>query len=290
MKVLVVGGSGFVGRALTSRLLEAGHEVESWDRTLRQDEIPGLHCEAVDLLGDEPLPQPGGHPWDAAFHLAAYSVPGAAWTQNLVFANLRMTARVFDHLAATAPGSRAVFASSAFVYAPSDQPLKETDPLGSTHPYALSKQLGETWAMSHRKTLKVFIVRPFNQLGPGMAQGLLVPELMDRIHRGENPIRMLGRDDIRDFLDWRDAMDAYLRLLLVDAPSGSIWNLCSGRPTRVSELVRGLLKGRGLESPVLFANPAVETMVGDPTRLKADTGWAPRHALEDTVQAILQAT
>lgn len=290
MKVLVVGGSGFVGRALTSHLLEAGHQVDSWDRTLRPGGLPALHSEAVDLLGQDPLPQPEGHPWDAAFHLAAYSVPGADWTQDLVFANLRMTARVFDHLAATAPGCRAIFASSAFVYAPSEQPLKETDPLGSTHPYALSKHLGEVWALSRRDALKVFIVRPFNQLGPGMAQGLLVPELLDRIHHGEGPIRMQGRDDIRDFLDWRDAMEAYLRLLETDAPSGSIWNLCSGRPTRVSELVRCLLKGCGLERPVLFANSAVETMVGDSSRLSADTGWVPRRTLEDTVQAILQAT
>ncbi|HJV39544.1 MAG TPA: NAD(P)-dependent oxidoreductase [Geothrix sp.] len=288
MKVLVVGGSGFVGRALISRLLEAGHEVESWDRA-RGEEAPGLCCRAVDLLGHDPLPRPGDHPWEAAFHLAAYSVPGMTWTQDLVFANLRMTARVFDHLAAVAPGCRAIFASSAFVYAPSDHPLKETDPLGSTHPYALSKHLGETWALSHRKVLKVFIVRPFNQLGPGMAPGLLVPELLDRIRRGENPVRMLGRDDIRDFLDWRDAMDAYLRLLEVDAPSGSIWNLCSGRPTKVSELVHGLLKACGQDRPALFAKHEVETLIGDPSRLMADTGWASRRSLEDTLQAIAHA-
>lgn len=285
MKVLVVGGSGFVGRALTSRLLEAGHEVESWDRAPR-DGGPGFRARAVDLLGDGELPRPEGGPWDAAFHLAAYSVPGMGWTQDLVFANLRMTARIFDHLATVAPGCRAIFTSSAFVYAPSTHPLRETDPLGSTHPYALSKHLGEIWALSRRGALKVFIVRPFNQLGPGMAAGLLVPELLERIQRGESPIRMAGRDDVRDFLDWRDAMDAYLRLLEVDAPSGSIWNLCSGRPTRVSELVHGLLRACGQERPVLFANPAVEALIGDPARLMADTGWRPSRTLEDTVQAI----
>jgi nucleoside-diphosphate-sugar epimerase len=197
-----------------------------------------------------------------------------------------MTARVFDHLAAVALGCRAIFTSSAFVYAPCARPLRETDPLGSIHPYALSKHLGETWALSHRETLRVFIVRPFNQLGPGMAAGLLVPELLERIRRGESPIRMTGRDDVRDFLDWRDAMDAYLRLLEVDAPSGSVWNLCSGRTTRVSELVHGLLRACGQERPVLFANPKVETLVGDPSRLMADTGWRPSRSLEDTLQAI----
>ncbi|WP_243301691.1 NAD-dependent epimerase/dehydratase family protein [Geothrix oryzisoli] len=285
MKVLVVGGSGFVGRALAARLLEAAHEVEIWDRT-PQAGAPGLSCRSVDLLGNGALPAPDGRPWDAAIHLAAYSVPGMTWTQDLVMANLRMTARVFDHLAVKAPGCKAIFASSAFVYAPAPQPLKETDPLGSTHPYALSKHLGEVWALSLRTSLNVVIVRPFNLIGPGMAAGLLVPDLLERIQSGENPLRMQGRDDIRDFLDWRDAVEAYRHLLDLDAPSGSVWNLCSGRPTRVSDLVRALVQAHGLDRSILFANPGVETLVGDPSRLMAATGWSPRFTLEDTARAI----
>jgi len=285
MKILVVGGSGFVGRALTARLLEAAHEVEIWDRA-PQAGTPGLHYRAVDLLGNNELPNPDGRPWDAAIHLAAYSVPGMAWTQDLVFANLQMTARVFDHLAATAPGCKAIFASSAFVYARGARPIKETDPLDSSHPYALSKHLGEIWALSRQTSLAVFIVRPFNLIGPGMAAGLLVPDLLERIRSGENPLMMQGRDDIRDFLDWRDAAEAYLHLLDLDAPSGSVWNLCSGRPTRVSDLIRALLQARGLERAIQFADPTVETMVGDPARLLEATGWSPRFSLEETAKAI----
>lgn len=285
MKVLVVGGSGFIGRALTSGLLAADHEVELWDRVV-PEERPGLHCQALDLLTTESLPVPNSVPWDAAYHLAALSVPGMAWTQESILANVRMTARVFDHLALVAPGCRAIFASSAFVYLPSPESLRESDPLGSTHPYALSKQLGETWALSHRDQLQVYLVRPFNLLGPAMAPGLLVPDLLKRIRQGENPIVMTGRDDLRDFLDWRDAVEAYLRLLTVDAQSGAIWNLCSGRPTHVSELIHLLMQAQGLDHPVLFSDPNVERMVGDPSRLQKATGWAPKYTLEETARAI----
>ena len=286
MKVLVIGSSGFIGQALVARLLAAGHEVEAWDR--REGEArPGLTLRTVDLLGPAPLPLPEGPPWEAAFHLAAHAVPGITWTRERVLENLAMTARAFDHLAEHAPGCRAIFASSAFVYAPTPDPVREDAPLGSIHPYALSKQLGEAWAQSRRNELRVFIVRPFNQVGPGMPEGLLVPDLLARIRSGEAPLQMRGRNDLRDFLDWRDAMDAYLALLTVDAPSGRIWNLCSGRATPVAELVREVLDALHLSTEVNFADPAQEALVGDPTRLMGDTGWSPRRSLRDTVAAIL---
>ena len=289
MKVLVIGSSGFIGQALVSQLLTEGHEVEAWDR--REGKIRlGLTMRTVDLLGPTSLPRPEGKPWEVAFQLAAHAVPGITWAQDLVMQNLAMTARAFDHLAEHAPGCRAIFTSSAFVYAPAREPVNENAPLGAIHPYALSKQLGEAWALSRRNELKVFVVRPFNQIGPGMPPGLLMPDLLARIRSGEAPIKMVGRDDYRDFLDWRDAIDAYLALLTVDAPSGRIWNLCSGRATRVSALIQEVLTALNLPLDVLFADPAQGSLVGDPTRLMGDTGWNPRHSLRDTVEAILKAS
>ena len=127
MKVLVIGSSGFIGQALVSRLLAEGHEVEAWDRRPGAP-LPGQTLRTVDLLGTASLPMPEGRPWEAAFHLAAHAVPGITWTRERVLQNLTMTARVFDHLAEHAPGCRAIFASSAFVYAPTREPLREDAP------------------------------------------------------------------------------------------------------------------------------------------------------------------
>jgi len=286
MKVLVIGASGFIGQSLVDRLLAAGHEVEAWDRRAG-DPMPGLTFRTVDLVGSLPLPPPEGRPWEAAFHLAAHAVPGMPWTRGHVFENLMMTAQVMDHLAASAPGCRVIFASSCFVYAPSRERLREDSPIGPLHPYGLSKQLGEAWALRHREALRIFVVRPFNQVGPGMPKGLLVPDLMARIQSGEAPLAMRGRDAVRDFLDWRDAMDAYLAMLTVDAPSGRIWNLCSGVGTRVSALIEEVLLGLRRSTPFQFLDTTQEALVGDPSRLMEDTGWKPRRGLKDTVEAIL---
>lgn len=288
MKVLVVGGAGFMGQALVAHLLETGHEVEVWDRVAGETPSPA-RFRPVDLLGEAPLPHPEGAPWGAVFQLAARSVPGAHWSMAGILDNLRMTARVFDHLAVVAPGCRAILASSAFVYGPGEGLLSESHPTTSTHPYGLSKLLCEAWALHHTERLQVRIVRPFNLIGPGMPPGLLIPDLLARIEAGEAPLQMRGPDDLRDFLDWRDAAEAYRLMMEAEVPSGRVWNLCSGRPTPVSSLVQALLAARGCPIQVHFPEIPSRRMVGLPDRLQADTGWRPHHSLEETVQAIAGA-
>jgi nucleoside-diphosphate-sugar epimerase len=290
VKVLVVGASGFIGRALVDRLVAEGCTVDAWDRRGGQP-ARQLRRQAVNLLAQAPLPVPDGEPWQAAFHLAAHALPGAAWTPELVIENLTMTARVLGHLATFAPGCLTVVASSGHVYAPSDALLTEDSPIGPLRPYGLSKQLCENWALSMRERLRVRIVRAFNQIGPGMAAGLLIPDVLERAaKRRGDPLIMNGRDDWKDFLDWRDAMDAYWQLLHVEAPSGSVWNLCSGKRARVSSLVRLILDEQNVQREIRFADPTVETLIGDPGKLMRATGWAPRRTLHDTVRALFAQT
>jgi nucleoside-diphosphate-sugar epimerase len=235
----------------------------------------------VDLLDSAELPVPEGAPWDVAFHLAGHTQPALDWTRARVLENLHMTARVFDHLRDLAPGCRVILASSAHVYSPSNDKLTEASPIGPRHPYGVSKRLCEVWALARTLVLEVQIVRAFTQLGPGLPQGLMVPDLMDKIRAGQNPIRMRGRDDRRDYLDIRDAVVAYEALMTVEAPSGSFWNLCSGRECRVSELVQSILNHLGLEIPIYFEQPGVECFLGDRSRLTGATGWVPRYGLEE---------
>lgn len=289
MKILVIGASGFIGQALLPRLLEAGHSVEAWSRRGGAS-LPSLQSVPVDLLGATPLPAPQGGPWDAAFMLAAHAVPGLPWSSELVMENLRMTARVLDHLAIHAPGCRTIFTSSGQVYTPGEGQRRESDPVAPLHPYGLSKQLSEAWAQSKRPLLDLQIVRPFNQIGPGMPKGLLIPDLLEKLASTDPVIAMRGRDDSKDFLDWRDAMDAYLAILAVQAPSGSVWNLCSGRETRVSALIAELQAAAGDHRAITFADLRHESLTGDPTRLRTATGWSARRTLRETSQAIVAAS
>lgn len=278
MHILIVGASGFVGRHLAKHLAAKGHQVEAWTRRPAPP-TSGVRWRTVDL--DAP-PPPEDRPWDAAFHLAANSRPGIPWDDRLVLENVGLCGKVFDHLARVSPGCRTVLASSGHVYAPGTSPLRETDPLAPQGLYGLSKQLSEAWAQFHVRHLDVQIVRAFNQIGPGMPSGLLLTDLITRIRNEEGPLRMRGRDDVKDFLDIRDAMLAYETLLQVSAPSGSVWNLCSGRSTKVSEFIQAVQECLGTSREVTFASEEVQHMVGDAAKLMG-TGWAPAIGLSGMV-------
>lgn len=286
MKVLVIGGSGFLGRHLVAQLVADGHEVESWSR--RPGRLPGARQRAVDLLDEAPLPPPPEGGWDAAFQLAAHTIPREVRGAGPVLENLAMTARVLDHLRDSSPRCRVVVLSSAHVYAPAESPHREDDPLAPRGDYGLSKLLCEDWARSRAsEAFAVAIVRPFNQVGPGMPRGLLVPDLLARLRAGGAVLEMHGRDATRDFLDVRDGARGLAALLETRWRPGEAFNLCSGRPLRVSQWIAAVLAHLGEQREVRFADPTPDTLVGDPTRLAEATGWRPRHTLEETVAYLL---
>lgn len=288
MQVLIVGATGFVGRSLAAHLRSMGNEVHGWGRTWAAPG-PGPLDRRVDLLAPDPLPKPPQGGYDGVLVLAAESRPALVAQGSGATDNLRMVERVLDHLAAHSPGARVLVTSSGHVYGPGTAPRRESDPVTDHHhPYALSKLQVEACALEHARELEIVLLRPFNQIGPGMAPGLLIPDLLERLGSSEGPIAMRGQDATRDFLDIRDACRAYSVLLSAELASGSLFNLCTGRATRVSELIHALLRALGHERKVTFAEPGTSTLVGDPSALTAATGWRPQLGLDATASFLAE--
>lgn len=284
MRILILGAAGFLGRHLVEHLLELGHEVEGWSRrpiAARER----LTARTVDLCDEASFEHRGG-PWDGAVHLAGHSVPGEAWNAARVRENVAIAAHGLDHLARVAPGLRVVFVSSARVYPDRAEPHTENEALAPTTLYGLSKELAEAWARYRARDLDVQIVRPFQQIGPSMPPGLLLPELFARISLGSGPIEMRGPDSTIDVLDVRDGVRGIAALLTVDARSSEAWNLSSGKPRRVSELARGLCARLDIDREIRFARHAVVPLVGNSLKLQTATGWSPERSFDDTLDWI----
>jgi GDP-4-dehydro-6-deoxy-D-mannose reductase len=294
VKVLITGGGGFVGRYLAAHCSEQGDDVVTLDRSGDEPiDITDREATHVALAKHEP---------EVVYHLAALSHVGDSWSDSSAVyrVNIEGTAHVLDGARAAAV-RRVVVVGSAEEYGrvdAADLPLREDAPLRPTSPYGVSKIAASYLALQAHLAygLDVIRVRAFSHTGPGQSDRFLVPALAGRVAAAEreqrDEIRVGSLDPVRDLSDVRDVVRAY-RLLADHGTAGAVYNVCSGSGVSVREIADHLLAaGRrplGITvDPELVRPVDVPRLVGDASRLRADTGWRPAYRLDETLAAVLE--
>lgn len=303
MRALVTGGSGFVGTHLCAALAEAGHEVFSVDRRQGRSAARQLFADLADeasLRAALETAEP-----DIVFHLAAQAFVPLANREPLdtYETNVIGTARLFAALAAVCARRppRVVYLSSAEVYGarePSQYPLHEELAPRPATPYAASKLGGEAVALAAMQTQRIpaIVARGFNQIGPGQDARFAVPSFALRlaeIAAGATPLLRVGNLEAqRDFLDVRDAVRAYVELALHGRP-GEVYNVCSGRPVAMKDVLRELIALAHVpvevrEDPERLRPSDVPLFYGDAAKLHAETRWTPRFTLAASLRDVFE--
>ncbi len=305
MRAFVTGDSGFVGQWLCRALLRDGWDVVGFSldlsRSLHGDTEPPL--DAVDAALDDIL----ATPTDAIFHLAGVSsVPAAAADSQIAMnVNVGGAVRVMQamHRAKTATGAAPLLliVGSGEEYGRHDEselPLVESAECRPATPYGLSKWMQErvVLTMAEDLGLRVIATRSFNHSGPGQAPSFLLPSLVQRAvaARASGGEVVIGNTEVvRDFLHVEDVVSAYISLVSRGIP-GEVYNVCSGHGVRVGELAQEVLAAAGVRTP-LQVDPALQravdvpVLVGDNTKLRTTTGWAPRIARSRIISDLLDA-
>ena len=291
-RILLTGASGFVGRHMAEALVRRGDHVVALDRGVGLDLPEGVEPLVMDLQDPASmaaLPRT----WDGVVHLAGASIPSLFATPAPVTFNLEITLNLLEHLR----DSKVLLVSSCHVYAPSDQRRKESDAIVPQGRYGLSKHLIEQLAPHYQGRLDIRVARPFNHLGPGLRPELVVPSLLRRLAAASpsdtSPVQMAGWNSVRDFIDVRDVVSAYVAILALEAPAPSTFNVCTGRATSIEDVVRTVLDLTGVHREIQFqgspnSNDDIPYLVGDPTRLIEAAGWAAHHSLSDSLQTMMQ--
>jgi GDP-4-dehydro-6-deoxy-D-mannose reductase len=307
-RVLVTGARGFVGPYLVDALRcsyesnieiiatakQAGHHallgplkgLDVTDRAAVEDAIAGTSpTHIVHLAGIAAL-------------TAANADPEETWRTHL-----HGTLNLARVILKRAPDCWLIHVGSGQVYgesAKAGRALDENALLAPIDEYSATKAAADLALGALTRTgLKCIRLRPFNHTGPGQSEAFVVPTFamqIARIEVGLAPpvIRVGNLDAQRDFLDVRDVANAYALVLknLERLESGTVLNIASGIPRRISDILASLIARSRVEisveqDPVRRRTGDLPILVGDASRARRLLHWKSEYSFEETLSALL---
>ena len=311
MRVLITGATGLIGSHLAEYLLSQGDcQVFGFKRWRSPTARLGELAERVTWIeGDIEDPYSVQRAVELAaprrvFHLAAQSYPGASWDspQATMSVNVIGTLHLLESLRRMGAECQVLIACSSAQYGlvrPEDVPVGEEHPLRPVNPYGVSKVAQELLGLQYYLSygIRVYLARFFNQVGTRQDERCSIQSFAQQIAGLERravggALRHGNLGSKRDFLDVRDGVRAICELVERGEP-GRPYNVCSGVGQTMGDVLRQLLdlstasirteldaqRLRPVDEPIL---------VGDRSRLAAETGWLPTVPFAQTLTDILQ--
>ena len=290
MRILVTGGSGFIGRHVVATLRAADHDVRVVDLQPHPD--PDVDLVQGDIADAEVIERAFDGGFDGVVHLAAVtSVLRSIEHPELTYrTNVAGTHRILE--GARAAGVKAlVFASTNAVTGPMEEPaITERARLRPLTPYGATKAAGEMLMSAYTAVYGVRStpLRLTNVYGPGMqAKDSIVARLMRAIRLGTTfEVYGDGRQS-RDYVHVSDVIAA-MELALTDENWQGATVIGTGSSLSVLEVLDVVRGVTGAELPVRHG-PAKEgempAVIVDPSRARA-AGWSPRYDFRTGVEGV----
>lgn len=286
--LLVTGASGFVGRHFIKAAVD-DFAIVGVGRGGRPEWLPrSIIWLSADLTDPASFDTIAREYWGIA-HFANLSIPAAYSDDSIIAQSVAMTTGLLEHV----QSARFLFPSSCHVYAPGNEVKDEDSPTRPEGRYGQAKLAAEKLVLSVDH-IDARIARPFNHIGRHMTAGLMIPSLAERVRNAEpgEPIAMQGKNSVRDFLDVRDIVRAYIAMLELDSPPARTFNVCSGNAVSIRELAERFVRMADQNNPVVFEDHAqsaddTDSLVGNPSRLQEMTGWSPLISLDDSIRSLL---
>jgi UDP-glucose 4-epimerase len=311
MKILVTGGTGYIGGTVSRLLLSANHSVTIYDNLCHSKRsAAAVGAEFVEGdLSDRPLLEKvlkAGN-FDGIMHFAALIEAGESMQKPEIYFrnNTAGTLSLLEAMLATGH-DRLVFSSTAACYGePVSVPILEGAKLEPTNAYGESKLLVEYMLQWFHRAhgFRYASLRYFNVAGAIEGYGEahepeshLIPLILDVALGRREKIKIFGQDYptkdgtcVRDYIHVRDLADAHLLALAALKEKGRlIYNIGNGQGFTVREVIDSVRRVTGKaiaveECPRRDGDPAV--LVAGSEKIKQELGWRPQFADLDTIIA-----
>jgi len=307
MKVLITGGSGFIGSHLVEKMISEGFDVRILDQQKKLDNIknllPNPRIEFVEGdIRNYDACKKAVNGCDFVSHLAAlisvdHSIqePRPFWdvnvggTFNLIDASLNAKIKRFQYM------------SSCEMLGHIEYPNKATENWPTyipRSPYAASKLAAETYCNSYHITydFPVVITRAFNVFGPKQnpgSRGAVIAKFITTILQNQVPTIYGDGEQSRDWTFVKDIVDGIFKAINSDRTEGETIHLCSGIDRKVKDIAEKVIEicgKNGKIKPVFIKERSGELRrsCGDYTKAKKLINWEPKVKFEDGLKLTLE--
>jgi len=291
VRVLVTGGSGFVGTHLRDALIRAGHEVFSFDQTNSPtDDIRDYYAirRAVDHV------QP-----DYVYHLAAlaYVPESTSDTRRAFNINTLGTINLMEALRQAGSDARVLVTGTSEEYGLDHEEgvlITEESTPRPTSLYGISKLSAGLAAINYGEKygIPVVVTRAVNHTGPGHSRTYAVPAFARRVALAEKyggTVTHGNLDATRYYLDVRDVIRAYM--LAIDLDRG-IYNISPGAKLTMKKILLDLVAMakedvKAEPNPALYRTAGVDVPTISSTKFRSATDWRAEIPLSDTLKEVL---
>jgi UDP-glucose 4-epimerase len=309
-RVLITGGLGFIGSNLARRLDSFGATITVVDSLIPDyggnlHNIEGLEGRLQVNISDV-----------RDTHSLRYLVQGKDYLFNLagqtshldsmrdpmpdLEINCQAQLSILETCRAYNPKIKIVFASTRQIYGrPNRLPVDETHPINPVDVNGINKMAGEKYHLLYSDLygIPATALRLTNTIGPRMRikdarqtfVGLWVRQLLEG-----KPIEVWGGEQLRDFTDVDDAVDAFLLAAVNAAPKGQVYNLGGRDVVDLESLAKLMVEINGSGEYAIREFPAERRAIdignyySDFSKIRNELGWTPQRTLRETLESTLR--
>lgn len=300
-RVLVLGGTGFIGNALVKRLSTEGFTVTSLSLqpSWNTSQFPDVEQIQVDMSDTNRLRTSlrdlqFSYVIDCSGYVDHSTMKDGG--DNIIGMHLMRVMRLYS-LLRWGSIKRFIYIGSSDEYGCgagiTEMPAKTTDREEPNSPYAFSKTaVSHFLQMLHRSEgLPCCSLRLFLAYGPGQSKNRFVPQVISGC-LNEKGFPVSHGNQVRDFIYIDDVVDAILAAMRSDTANGKILNLGSGQGIRIKDMVRKVVTMLGRGEPrfgeLKMRKNESNYLVADIEETKELLDWSPVTAIEEGLRATTQ--